>query len=85
MICVLTADLEGKPMTNKKEVIRHKKTDQLDHGHFADVKKQPDQYTTDAAANKLHSLMGGNVEIDDIRMIVSFIKDHQVPYLSFNK
>ncbi|CAG23188.1 helix-turn-helix transcriptional regulator [Photobacterium profundum] len=42
---------------------------------------KPDQYTTDAAANKLHSLMGGKVEIDDIRMIVSFINDHKVPYL----
>ncbi|MGF1878392.1 hypothetical protein L4D77_24275 [Photobacterium frigidiphilum] len=72
-------------MTNKKEVIRHKKTDQLDHGHFVDIKTTPDQYTTDAAANKIHFLMGGNVEMDDIRMIVSFIKDYQVPYIMFTK
>ncbi|MGF1878087.1 hypothetical protein L4D77_22605 [Photobacterium frigidiphilum] len=67
------------------EPVKHKHTDNLDYGHFADVKKKPDQYTTDAAANKIHSLMGGNVEIDDIRMIVSFIKDHQVPYLIFTQ
>ncbi|CAG20497.1 hypothetical protein [Photobacterium profundum] len=43
---------------------------------------KPEQYTADVAANKIYSLTGGNVEMDDIRMIVSLIKDHQVPYLT---
>ncbi len=67
------------------EPAKHKHTDHLDYGHFTDIKKQPSQYTTDVAANKIHFLMGGTVEMDDIRMIVSFIKDYQVPYIMFTK